>query len=144
MCLSLASTRVLDSLIRTWFYPNLLLVRISIRVKSLDETRFRRYPTFSKAYPQKNVRIVDKLIIDLIMSIRVRFFFSTTPFCCGVLGALNWDIILCSFKKESNSLDAYPPPQSNQSALRYLPNCFSDSTLNSSNLSKALDFLCIR
>ena len=47
----------------------------------------------------------EKAITDLILSIKVQYLFSITPFCNGVLGAHNWDMISCSIWKESNLLD---------------------------------------
>ena len=128
---------------QTWCKPGSRPIHISIGVKctDLDGTRLRRYLVVSNAYPYKDVGSVEKLIIDLTIFNRVRFLLSTTPFCCRVPGVVNWDIIPCSLRKESNSLDIYSPPQSNRSALRCLPNWLSDSALNSMNLSKASDFL---
>ena len=60
-----------------------------------------------------------------------------------VPGALDYDIIPCSLRKESNWVDIYSPPQSDQRAW-YVYNCFSNSTINSMNLSKASNFLYIR
>ena len=75
----------------------------------------------------------EKPITDLTFSIKVQYFISITPFYDGILGAQNWDMILCSIWKESNLLDL--PPQSNRSALICLPNSLSASALNSMSLS---------
>ena len=42
---------------------------------NLDGKRFSMYITVSKAYPQKDIGNPEKLIIDLIISKRVRFLF---------------------------------------------------------------------
>ena len=78
---------------------------------NLNGTKFKRYLAIFKAYPQKDVGNIEKLIINLTMSKKVRFFLFATPFCCGVPRAINWDIIPCSLRKESNSLDMYSPPR---------------------------------
>ena len=89
---------------QTWCKPSSRPIHISIGVKgtNLDATRLRRYPIVSKAYPQKDMGSVEKLIMDLTMSNRVRFLLFATPFCCGVLRVVNWDIISCFLMKESN------------------------------------------
>ena len=69
---------------------------------------------------------------------------SITLFCNGVLGALNWNIISCSLRRESNLLDTNSPLRCNWTSLICLHNRLSDSSLNSMNLSKALNFLCTR
>ena len=58
---------------RTWCKPGLRPVHILIGVKGtdFDGTRLRRYHAVSKAYPQKDVGSVEKLIMDLIMSNKV-------------------------------------------------------------------------
>ena len=81
----------------------------------------------------------EKPIIDLTLSIKVQYLLSITPFCNGVLGAHNCDMISFSIWKESNLLDK--PPRSNQNTLICLPNRLSNFALNSMRLSKASDFL---
>ena len=58
---------------QTWCKLGLQPTHISIGVKctNLNGTRLRRYLVISKAYHQKDVKSVNKLIIDLTMSIRV-------------------------------------------------------------------------
>ena len=53
-----------------WYKPSLQPIYISIGVKgtNLDGTKFKRYLTIYKAYPQKDVGSVEKLIIYLTMS----------------------------------------------------------------------------
>ena len=77
---------------------------ICLGVKGIDLVgiRLRMYVIVSKAYPQEDTRSDEKLIIDLTMFINVQFLLSATLFCCEVLGTLNWDIIPCSLRKESN------------------------------------------
>ena len=47
----------------------------------------------------------EKPIIDLTLSIKVEYLFFITPFCNGVLGTHNWDMISCFIWKESNLLN---------------------------------------
>ena len=58
---------------QTWCKPSLRLIHIFIGVKGtdLDGARLRRYLVVSKAYPQKDVGSVKKLIMNLTMSNRV-------------------------------------------------------------------------
>ena len=81
----------------------------------------------------------EKPITKLIISIKVQYLLSITPFCNGVLGAPNWDIISCSIWKGSNLLDK--PPRSNRTTLICLLHRLSDFALNSMSLSKVSNFL---
>ena len=110
----------------------------------LDGTRFSMYIAVSKAYPQKDIGDLEKLIIDLIISKRVRFLLSATPFCWGIPGADNWDIIPFPYKYPIKSAERYSPPRSDRKVLILLPNYFSTSTRNSLNFSKASYLWCIR
>ena len=57
------------------------------------------YAIVIKAYPLKDTWSDEKLVMDLIMSINIRFFLFATSFYYRVPHALNWDIILCSLRK---------------------------------------------
>ena len=94
---------------------NILQIKLIYLLGKGGKTQFQRY------IPKKNVRSDEKLIIDLTMSISVWLLLSITPFFNGVLDALNWDIVPCSLKKESNLLDINSPFHSNQNDLICLP-----------------------
>jgi len=60
---------------------------------ALDGTRFNTYTAVFKASLHKNKGNSELLSMLLTMSIRVRFLFSATPFCCGVPGIVYWATI---------------------------------------------------
>ena len=75
---------------------------MGVKGTDLEGIGLRKQVAVFKAYPQKDIGSDEKLIIDLTMSINVRFLLSATPFCYGVSSALNWDRIPCSLRKELN------------------------------------------
>ena len=66
-----------------------LHISLGVKRTNLEDTRLGMYVETFKAYLQKDIGSDEKLIIDLIMSINARFLLFATPFCYGVLGALN-------------------------------------------------------
>ena len=58
-----------------------------------DGTKYKICIVVFSAYPQNEIGTVESLIIDLTISKRVLFLLSTTSFCWGVSGAVNWDTI---------------------------------------------------
>ena len=95
---------------------NILQIKLIYLLGKGGKTQFQRY------IPKKNVRSnKKKLIIDLTLSIRVWLLLFVTPFCNKIPDALDWGIVSCSLKKESNLLNINSPFQSNQNTLIYLP-----------------------
>jgi len=72
----------------------------------------------------------------------VRFFLSTTSFCCGEYGVVRKRLIPCSSEYSMNFTYVNSPPLSDRTALICLPVSFSTINLTFFNASNAFDFSC--
>ena len=97
--------------------------------------QFYTYTAVPQASAQRYIWSPWSCIIALAAETIVRFFLSTTPFCCGLQGTVNSLLIPALPQKSTKPPEMYSPPLSEWSTLILLSVWFSTSALNSLNLS---------